>query len=200
MFVPKHKRKDGLLTRGDLVDKLTLVPHFGYYFETSDGRKFTGKNPYDGPTTELVDAPEEVYNELTGTTARASKDLYDTLTQDKESYRLKITQALENYYPTKIPNTPSFKRYFARDKRSGKIYEINVNVYKALKTQQPTYYHPAYTILELEWALQGSIEDSILGRFVAPGVRTINTNTILAAETKLPGIKIYLVDPLQFVK
>lgn len=200
MFVPKHKRKDNLITQGGLVVKNSLVPYSGYYFEVSNGKKYTGRNPYDGVPQELVTPPMEIENEVTGQTYRTSKDLYDSLTKEADSYKLKITRAVEIYYPTNIPNTPTFKRYFARDKQNGKILEINVNVYKALKTQQPTYYFPRYDILELEWALQGSIEDTVVGKFTAPGIKSTNLRTVDKAEAKLPGIKRYLSNPLQFVK
>jgi hypothetical protein len=48
------------------------------------------------------------------------------------------------------------------------------------------------------WKITGPISDTFNGNVKIPGVQTTNLQTIKRTEPKLPGITMYLNDPLQY--
>ena len=56
MYYPKSQTKNNLYTNGgEFALSKDNSEYTGDYYETSDGRKFTGKNPNVVPSYELVD-------------------------------------------------------------------------------------------------------------------------------------------------
>jgi hypothetical protein len=50
MYYPKSQIKTNLYTNGgEFSNSITNQPYQGYYYETSNGQLYTGKNPQDGP-------------------------------------------------------------------------------------------------------------------------------------------------------
>jgi len=199
MFVPKHKRKDNLTSVGDLVDKSTGQVYSGTYFETSKGKKFSGTSPYSSNVKELENIPQD-YETPEGGTLRAGKNTYDVLRNDKAAFDLKYTATVPVYFPANIGETDSFKRYFARDKKTGKIVEINTGTYKSLKIKEAKYYHPGYDIAEIVWTITGSVGDIQNGSYIIPGVESKNRAAVLKAEELLPGLSSYLTNYTQFAR
>ena len=59
MYYPKSQIQTGFYSNGELVERRTLVSYTGPYFNTSDGRCFTGKTINDGPNLELISPPNQ---------------------------------------------------------------------------------------------------------------------------------------------
>ena len=56
MYIPKNKIKTNLYTRGDEYQNIsTGINYTGYYWKMYDGKIYTGKNPNEKPTVELID-------------------------------------------------------------------------------------------------------------------------------------------------
>lgn len=201
MFVPKHKRTDNLLTSQEaLVDKLNGTLYYGPYFETSNGKKYTGTSPFSSDTRELEDLPEDVILPETNITYRNNKNTYDVLRNDAEAFKLKFTAPLPVHFPTEIPAGVSFKRYFAKDIRTEKIVEISLQTYTDLKNRDSKYYYPNFTIAEIVWVVEGPVADTQSGSYIVPGVATQNRNAVQRAERFIPGLSNYITDYLQFVR
>ena len=49
MYYPKSQIQTGFYSNGELVEFNSLRPYTGPYFNTSDGRSYTGKTLNDGP-------------------------------------------------------------------------------------------------------------------------------------------------------
>ena len=65
MYFPKSQIKTNLYANpGELVYLNNNLSFSGYYFETSEGRYYTGKSPKDGPNLELT-FPQDLNNSLT---------------------------------------------------------------------------------------------------------------------------------------
>ena len=54
MYYPKNQIQVGLFSNGTLFNPQTGQAYYGYYFATSDGKFFTGKEPNDGTNVQLV--------------------------------------------------------------------------------------------------------------------------------------------------
>lgn len=60
MYYPKNQIETNLYSRDELVFANTTQFYTGFYFKTSDGQYFTGKEPNDGPNNPLTLPPPEV--------------------------------------------------------------------------------------------------------------------------------------------
>ena len=201
MFLPKHKRKDSQTIVGEpLADKVSGVLYYGPYFETSTGKKFSGVTPYSGDARELENLPEDAVVPGTDITIRNGKNTYDVLRKDPEAFKLKFTAPLPAHFPTTIPAGVSFKRYFARDIRTEKIVEISQQTFSELKNRDPKYYYPNFISVEVVWVVEGSVEDTVSGAYIIPGIITQNTNAIEKASKTVPGLQEYVTDYTQFAR
>ena len=200
MFLPKHKRRDNLNTKEPLVDKITGAPYYGSYFEASNGKKYTGKSPYDGENRELENLPEDAILPGTDNTIRGGKNAYDVLRNDAEAFKLKFTAPLPVYFPTSIPAGGSFKRYFAKDIRREKIVEISKDTYTSLKNRDTKYYYPNFVIAEVTWVVEGLLEDTTVGSYIVPSISSQNKNTIQSTNRLMPGLSDFITDYTQFAR
>jgi hypothetical protein len=57
MYYPKNQIQTGFYSNGTLAELATTKPYTGPYFNTSDGKSFSGKEPNDGPNLELIPLP-----------------------------------------------------------------------------------------------------------------------------------------------
>lgn len=85
-------------------------------------------------------------------------------------------------------------RYFEKDSRSGKVREVRRQV--QLLDQSKGF----LKFLSLGWVIEGPLEDRVANGYVIPGAKSQNQHTINQAEKQLPGIKLVLKNPAQFVK
>ena len=57
MYYPKNQIQTGFYSNKTLAVLATKKPYTGPYFNTSDGKSFSGKEPNDGPNLELIPLP-----------------------------------------------------------------------------------------------------------------------------------------------
>lgn len=57
MYYPKNQIETNLYSNGEFVLEYTTNPYTGFYFKTSDGKYFTGKEPNNGPNFSLTLPP-----------------------------------------------------------------------------------------------------------------------------------------------
>ncbi len=57
MYYPKNQIQTGFYSNNSLAELATNKPYNGPYFNTSDGKSFSGKEPNDGPNLELIPLP-----------------------------------------------------------------------------------------------------------------------------------------------
>lgn len=176
MFLPKSKYKGPFTATGgekELLVKDTLKPYRGPYILTYKNQYFAGKTP------------QEAKQEL------VLKSVYEENEQSKNKIippKATIVQPSEKDYKNK-----SFTRYFTKDKRSGKILEVDKTEFNRVKKI------PAHLTVSLNWYLEGPAEDTRYRGYMYYGASTRNRNTVLEANKSLPGIKNYLKDLSEFV-
>lgn len=185
MYLPKSKYKTGLYSDGKtLVTSPDGEAYVGPYIETFDGKFFSGNSPMEKGSREL--AVVEPFPE--GPVDYLEPLKYDEVRQDVEAFNLRSTQPLQMSYPkvsAEDRKSASIVRYFAKDKNTGRIFEINKQDYLSLKHKETKYYYPRYDILGINWSLIS---------------RGLNISILARAEKTFPGISSYLKDPSQFVR
>jgi hypothetical protein len=115
------------------------------------------------------------------------------------------TQASTTFY-TPTSNTPVIdttarqqgyiERFFIKKVNELAIKEIDGEQYKMWQQQKIDPH--LFTAISLLWKISGNTTDTQQGVVKIPGVQTTNLNTIKRVESQMPGISMYLNDPLQF--
>jgi hypothetical protein len=160
MYYPKSQIKTNLYTNGsELVNSITQEGYQGYYYETSTGQQYTGKNPQDGPNILLSSAEFSEYT------------FNDNLKTPKEEI---VPLQLAEYAPADLPTVRSipqfnaslptdqdkingqFNRYFCKKNNELKYLEINKNIYQQLQNKDPKIAWDLYTPAIVLWIIQGN--------------------------------------------
>lgn len=168
MYIPKSQIKPNLFTEGNEFTQIDTNQFYkGYYYQTSQGRFFTGKNPEDGGNIELLLGSSSTLDlpnfQSEGSDGNDSPYLnfieggyvYNLLKNIDSTQVKNIPQSI---YPTPQPQdyiNQSFVRYFAKKRNEEKYLEIDKTTYDKLLSQDPTYLFELYKPLKLNWQISG---------------------------------------------
>mgnify|MGYP003624386429 FL=1 len=154
-------------------------------YHTKKGRPYIGATP-STPSTKLrsviYDRNVFLYNKLQPTFAKAFPGI------------ISIGATIN----AKDEDAGFFMRFFARQENTQQIFEIDKDLYKRLaKKSNP--HHELYTMASIEWKISGPIFN-ILNKdvIVEHGIIPTNNESMLKAESKMPGISEYLSDSLEY--
>jgi hypothetical protein len=199
MYLPKSKYIGDKYTVGEeWVKEGESTPYIGYYYKTWEGKAFTGRRPGDG-ANELLTPFEGYSQDLDLTT---EKSTYDIISNDIQAFALKKTIPVPTHYP--VPTRQdylnlSFTRYLAKERLTGKVFEISLDTYTALNSNDTRYYYPGYTTVKLDWTIVGPLEDTKNGPYIIPGAASRNSQARDLADKQLPGAAKFLNNLAQFV-
>jgi len=188
-YYPKSQIKTNLYTNGgELVYVLNLEPYKGYYYQTSDGKYFSGQTPNTPASQELI----------LDTLAQSSPQVeiplsYVNYTQDSLNYINVINPNLSPIQiPVYIPTLPTqqdyqigtFRRYFCKKTNEIIYIEINKNTFDKLISKDPQILWQLYFPFDLLWTLTGDKQQ----------VAKTNRNITLLAQQQfnLPKLNLYL--------
>jgi hypothetical protein len=186
MYYPKSQVKTGLYTNGNEYALITTQKEYvGYYFETSSGKKYTGKNP-NNTAIELISATAFPIQQITpNNTSIQNNDFvpetivttvnYSTpnLTSE-DAIRYSVDSADSGIYST-INNTKSraipqfgltyptdqekqkgvFTRYFCKKNNELRYLEITKSTYDRLANKNDNIAWDLYTAASLQWRITG---------------------------------------------
>ena len=176
MFLPKSKYKGPFTAAGgdkELLYKDSLKPFRGQYFITYKKQVFEGEAPqYAGK--ELI-----FKNDYLVRKAREGKI---------ELPKPFIPKPTDKDYTNK-----KFTRYFAKDKRNGRVFEIQKSDFA------PTAKLPSMQTIKLEWWIDGPAKDTKYRGYIYYGAETRNRNTLQEAEKSMRGITNLLNNLSEFV-
>ena len=191
MYFPKSQIKPNLQTNAGEYSRTDNGKEYkGYYFQTSKGEYYTGKNREDGPNILLVqilitkNSPLDAsidfsYITELGTNNPIALSSYINLKSINTTLRKFIPQST---FPTPQPQdyiNESFVRYFAKKRNAVKYLEIDKKTYDKLLSQDPTYLFELYRPLKLNWQISGD---------KAKAYQTNETQTaLLARRERLEG-------------
>jgi hypothetical protein len=158
MYFPKSQIKSNLYTNGDeYITFNTKENYKGYYYEISNGNKYTGKTPEEGFNILLIPS---FINSSTTNESISPEDIYTIQT-------LGYNNSLPSrYIPLPTPTLPTtqdqqlgaFTRYFSKKNNELKYMEINKETYTQLNSKDPKIAWDLYSAQLISWQIQGTKE------------------------------------------
>jgi hypothetical protein len=162
MYFPSSQIKSNLFTNGnEYILSTTKEEYKGYYYEISNGRKYTGKTPQDGQNILLIvqNSIQSITPPTPTTTDLTSPIIY--------SLNESISKSLpERSLPQYNPTTPTqkdislgvFQRFFCKKNNELVYMEINQSTYSQLKARSSQIAWDLYTPLDTLWYIKGDRE------------------------------------------
>ena len=162
MYFPKSQIKSNLFTNGnEYILSTTQQEYKGYYYEISNGRKYTGKTPQDGQNILLLPLPSiTLTNPQIDPTIPSTSTLITPVNPN-------ISKSLpERSLPQYNPTTPTqkdislgvFQRFFCKKNNELIYMEINQSTYSQLKARSSQIAWDLYTPLDTLWYIKGDRE------------------------------------------
>lgn len=195
-YYPSFAIKSDLVTAGGefvLNDK----PYSGKYYETYDGRAFTGSTPEIGPSEPLQRIP--LYDSSPGLnninlSNRAKKNLADktgVFVSTQENNR--IPGQPNSYYPQ--PTEQDYRkgyliRYFTKkENERGFVTEISQDEYNSIVNGTADYDISIYQTTTILWKLTGPLKSTRQSQYnVIPGIIDTNQRLTESANRTFLGI------------
>ena len=186
MYFPESQITPNQYTNGgEFQIKSTSQLYIGYYFITSTGQRYTGRNQNDNPVLELTS--------LISNTSNTNPNLPEVTTLTDYTYNNLITAPTGIVFkPAYNPNIPiqqdyqigEYRRYFCKKTNEIIYLEIDQNTFDKLANQAPTILWQYYLPFFLPWNLTGTKEQ----------VATVNRNIVLLTmkNLSLPQFDAYL--------
>jgi len=173
-YYPKSQIQTNKYTNGkEFVFTSTGVSYKGYYWQTSTGEYFSGKNPSEIPSFPLskIQQPEE--STPFQPTSEWTSDYPSSLTNTKPGLPPKsfITIPTESDY-----NLGEFERYFTKKSNQNIYFEISKEDYTKLNNKSSKIQYQLYIPIKMSWQLVGD----------SPQVNK-NSAQIIENTQKLPG-------------
>ena len=197
MYFPKSQITANLYTNGrEFIYPNSLQEYTGYYFKTSDGKYYTGRNPNDPPVQEIIieiQSQTEDAEEGAAGSYTADANLYLVPDAYASAINLNIN-SIPPLPPLQIVNLPTeedyqiseFQRYFATKFNEIKYIEIDFKQYDKFINEEPTVDYKLYGVFSFPWLISGNRND----------VYNVNKNTIERTQStnSLQGFKSYFSD------
>ena len=184
-YYPLSQVKSNLYTDGkEFVIKSNNSPYTGFYWKTSQGTFYTGKNPNDVTSVEIIPSlgvnllPDDPFSTLpsppTSTDVLTSTKMSD-ITEfygeaqfggfsplDYPKYNSELSRAQPQYVLPR-PTTQEyqqgyFTRYFCKKSNEFVYLEIDKDTYDKLKNKDPKILYQLYVPFTLKWQLVGDKE------------------------------------------
>jgi hypothetical protein len=173
MYFPKSQIKPNLYTNGgEYILSTTKEGYSGYYYEISNGQKFTGKNPTDKPNTLLTKtynidplsiptSPNTTtYIQIANDQPKYFPEPYNNF--DTEEYFNRFQLSKDSIYRS-IPNfnqtlptpqeveTGQYTRYFCKKNNELIYLEIDKNTFTQLQNKESKIAWDLYTPTSIVW-------------------------------------------------
>jgi hypothetical protein len=167
-YHPKSQIKTNLYSEGKYILLNNNEPYIGYYYELSNGKKYTGKTPQDTPNLELT-LPIDIIL-IDGTPTLIDKfglpipNKITPLTPFSGTFKVALNNpATQRSLPTPIQTLPtqkdknlgSFPRYFCKKNNENLYIEINKEQFTKLQNRDKTIAWDLYTPLQIIWQIKG---------------------------------------------
>jgi hypothetical protein len=188
MYYPLSQITPNLYANGgEFQIKSTGDPYAGYYFKTSTGQYFTGRNQNDNPVVEII--PYNVSVTINNTQIVLPKvttlrsPIYNSIKP------ISTTQISKPIYNPNVPTQQDYqigeyRRYFCKKTNEIIYLEIDQNTFDKLSSQAPTILWQYYLPFFLPWNLTGTKEQVV----------TVNRDIVLLTmkNLSLPQFDAYL--------
>lgn len=189
MYYPKSQVKTGLYTNGsEYIVSTTQQNYIGYYFEVSNGKKYTGTNPNNsaielipfnssfgvtGPTPQTPTLqtnpviPETIILPTTTATPSVSSENSIKYLNNNSSYSSTFNaepRAIPQFgltYPTEQEKQKGiFTRYFCKKNNELRYMEITKSTHDRLVNKNNNIAWDLYTAVSIPWRISGEINQT----------------------------------------
>ncbi len=195
MYYPKSQIKTDLYTNGgEFITSNDGVEYQGYYFFTSDGLYFTGRNPNNKPNfpltlisnsslsslsevNSLIFRADSYYDYPIGYNFALSSDIADDSIPPSLPTQTIVLPTEDEY------KIGEFQRYFVSKNNEPYYIEVSQNEYNQYESREPNISWQLYTPFQLPWLLTGDRNE----------VFNVNRNTVkrISSNLKLIGFPSY---------
>lgn len=193
-YYPKSKIKTNLIAENNefLLDN---NPYKGKYYETFDGKYYTGPNPVLGDNKELIKINN--YNTTPGLNSFAMTSNFRSTLASKNKTTNRPTGKPISYFPK--PTEAEYKkgyfnRYFVKKiNDKGYIIEISPVEYTQIKNGTTDYDISFYLTAEIFWKLIGNLNTIRVSQYdIRKGVIEVNKEQVEKLNPTFIGIKEYI--------
>lgn len=177
-YFPKSQIKTNLYTNGsEYILSTTREPYKGNFYEISNGNKYTGKSPSNGPNILLISNIPNLSSLINSKIKSSSTPLISSPL---------IPSFIPNFTPRSLPSpNPTlpteedykfgeFQRYFSKKNNELKYLEIDKETYTLLQNKDSKIAWDLYSPLTVTWELAGDEEQ----------VYKVNKNMVELAEKR----------------
>ena len=195
-YYPSFRIKPNLNAKGNEF-VLNGKPYVGKYYQTYDGKFFSGPNPTLGPNEQLI--PNVAYPNTPGLNLNG---LSTSTKKDLASKTKAQTNSIDPTEPTSYQSKPLeqdysrgyFNRYFVKKiNETGYIKEISETEYLSIKDGTATYDVSFYQIEKLMWKLTGPLNTVRLSQYdIRAGVFDTNKRLVETTDARFLGLKTYI--------
>ena len=161
-YFPKNKITTNLYTKGNEFS-INGKSYIGAYYRTYNGKVFSGKDPINGSSQELIPIKElDIISEekIGGVVLDSTTSNYinNPNIKNLNSYLVPI-----QYYPAPTDNDYQkgyIMRYFAKKRNDiGYVIEINKETYQSIINQDKVYDYVTYQAIDIFWQITGPLKD-----------------------------------------
>jgi hypothetical protein len=211
-YYPKSKIKTNLIASGKNL-YLDGKPYVGKYYETYDGKLFSGANPIVGDNRLLSRASEY---ETTESNADHGNSNTNIINKTPDIFEKRIISSLNNanripskpisYFPKPLPEDYSkgyITRYFIKGiNQNGYITEISPTEYANFQDGTVNYDVSLYLVGSLNWKLIGPLNSIRLSQYdIRMGIIDMNKKQTEELNKTFLGITQYIAENYtQFAK
>jgi len=184
-YYPKSQIQIDLYTKGEKLRAISTKKEYtGYYWKTSKGEYFSGRNPYDGSPINLELIPKISDSTFNTIVYNKGNEIYNSLKKVDITQVLLIPSYVRPSPTQKDYDIGNFIRYFAKKNNENSYIETSEKIYNELSVKNSIYDYSSYLIFSFNWKLTGE-KDKVL---------KTNRNIILSTEQnqKINGLGIYL--------
>jgi hypothetical protein len=195
MYLPLSQITTNLFTNGnEFVTIQNNKNYIGFYFKTSTGKFYTGKNTSDRPNIELIPISLQNIQDIDNIQEPINNFSFITLYEANTDRYLSIKNININisaipYYSPTLPTSQDyqngeFQRYFCKKTNEIKYIEINKEQFDKLVAQDPQIEFSLYQPFTITWIISGDKDT----------VAKTNRNIVELASfrQKLPRLADYL--------
>jgi len=165
MYYPKSQIKTNLFTNGGAYRlSSTKEIYTGYYYETSNGNNFTGRNPQDTPNILLIPINNQFSNvSNTGATNNIPPPIITFESVDLEYNPSSLQERFIPPFNLTLPTSQDqqngqFTRYFCKKNNEVLYLEIDKETHDKLRSRNAQIAWDLYSPVSLIWQIKGNKE------------------------------------------
>lgn len=203
-YFPKNRISDNKYTNGDKFVTANGKPYVGYYYETYDGTRKTGKNPMEGPSRPLFLIEKNPNPQIPLSENNVVYSAVSKLRGVSNTINIGTLKEPLPFYPKPTPQDYTrgyFTRYVAKRRNSPNsiFLEINQPTYQDLLYKKGIYNYIMWEVTTLFWQITGPLKDNKENKdFPRAGIINTNERILKTKSSVFPNIEKFFSNPTQF--